>query len=214
MRPLEDILVIDTETGGLDPKHHSLLSVGMVSLQVFSDHVDIRHCRQVLVKHETYKVTSGALKVNNINLVEHEKTAFEPLEALKEVIKYIEYCGFTPEHRAVLLGHNIKFDIGFLKPLFDEYDIFLQDEDSDYKSTWDKLIGHHHIDTCSIAKFAYHTRNIFNDISSSKDLFAFFEMEGIDPQYGLHTALGDALRTAYAYKSLVDAMRRTDYVGY
>lgn len=207
MKSLEDILVIDTETGGLTAGVHSLFSVGMVFMQVHSDHVDIKHCREVLIKHENYKVTAGALKVNNINIVEHEQKAFSPEDALKEIVNYMAHCGFGGKHKAVLLGHNVKFDISFLKDLFDKYDVFFQDDEEDYSPLWDRYVGHRHIDTCAVAKFMYHTRNVFNDISSSKDLFAFYKQEGINPDYGLHTALGDALRTAFAYKQMVDALR-------
>ena len=31
MRYLDNVVVLDTETGGLDPLHHSLMTIGLVS---------------------------------------------------------------------------------------------------------------------------------------------------------------------------------------
>ena len=71
-------LFLDTETGGLDPRLHSLLSLGLVA----GDPGGVAESLEILVGHATYAVTGGGLKVNRIDLVEHHARALEPAAAL------------------------------------------------------------------------------------------------------------------------------------
>lgn len=211
MIPIERIVVVDTETGGLDPKEHSLLSIGLVILDVYNTTVEVGNTLEVILKHDTYKVTGEALNVNKINILEHHNKAVSPDEALNQIVKFLVDNGFNQDNKATLAGHNVKFDIGFLRKLFNEKQFFIEDglpelpEDSEWVDLFDRLFGHRTIDTSPIAKFLYHVGSHLSDNSSSSKLF---ERYPLATELPTHTALGDALRTAYAYKAMIEEMRR------
>lgn len=62
-------IFIDTETGGIDPNYSSLLSIGLI---VWEDR-KIKCSKEFFIKQKSYNVTSIALRINNINLVDLEK---------------------------------------------------------------------------------------------------------------------------------------------
>ena len=74
----QPFLFIDTETGGLDPARHSLLSVGLV----VGDGPRVLNSLEILIRHEPYVVSAGGMAVNRIDLVQHSAAALEPKMAL------------------------------------------------------------------------------------------------------------------------------------
>lgn len=71
-------LVIDTETTGLSPNYNKTLTVGMVLMDVEEDYLKILDENHIFVKHKDYNASSSALKINGINLEEHDKIAIPP----------------------------------------------------------------------------------------------------------------------------------------
>ncbi len=72
------LLFLDTETGGLDPRKHSLLSIGLV----VGDGPKVVNSLEILVRHEPFVVSAGGMKVNRIDLVQHAAAALDPDMAL------------------------------------------------------------------------------------------------------------------------------------
>ena len=110
------LLVIDTETGGIDPDRHSLLSIAAV---VWADG-RIESEIQILVGEADVTVTARALEINRIDLVEHARGAVPPAEALSRLLEFVaEHFRLELEsgEQVVLVGHNVAFDVGFLKRL-------------------------------------------------------------------------------------------------
>src|SRR5690349_1317310 len=110
------LLVIDTETGGIDPDRHSLLSLAAA---VWADGC-LEGEIEIFVAEPDITVTARALEINRIDLVEHARKAVAPAEALAHLL------GFVADHfqsdlaageQVVLVGHNVGFDIGFLRRL-------------------------------------------------------------------------------------------------
>lgn len=70
-------LLIDTETGGTNPRIHSLLSVCVTLVSISP--IEIKELDSIYLETKpadgNYVVSSEALEVNKINLVEHNKTA-------------------------------------------------------------------------------------------------------------------------------------------
>lgn len=195
---IEKIIVIDTETGGLTPGENSLLSVGMVEMTISDEGVTIGSEFEVWLRSGVLKVTPEALNVNKINLLTHIAGAYEERDALNRILEFFDSVGFPTGQKVVFAGHNTKFDLDFLKYLFDSQD----------KNLWNQRIGHRHIDTSPIAKALYHAKIEDEDNSSSSKLFGRYEPDFMNEKdFPLHTALGDALRTAHAYKSMIELMR-------
>ncbi len=182
-------LILDTETGGLDPGSHSLLSLGLV----VGDASGVQDSAEILIKHEPYVLTGGGMKVNRIDLVKHHEAALAPAAALGALDEFIQRH-FPSGARVTLVGHNIGFDQAFLSQ-------FLVTMGRDPEARF----HHRVVDTHSIAS-ALRDAGRLNIQRLSSD--ALFEHFGIHvPEAKRHTALGDALATFELYWKLVELAR-------
>jgi DNA polymerase III epsilon subunit-like protein len=186
----QPFLFLDTETGGLDPGSHSLLSLGLV-VGRGSELID---SLEILVRHETYVVSGDGLEVNRIDLVKHSAAALEP-DMVMTVFNVFLDQHFP--HRCkpiVLAGHNVGFDQAFLR-------VFLESRGL----TLEPRFSHRVVDTHSIAASLRDAGKLPLDNLSSTALFKHY---GIHiPEDKRHTALGDALGTFELYWKLVESMR-------
>jgi DNA polymerase III epsilon subunit-like protein len=180
---MSKILFIDTETGGLDPEKHSLLTASFV---VYEDG-EIKAAAEWRIKHKDYIVNAAALKINNIDLVEHDSKASEKQFVVEEMIEFI--IQFFGAEKPVIAGHNIQFDINFIAKLFKEC-----------KEFWPKYASHRTIDTCGILRFLYHAGKIQEDVAASDKAFKYFGIEVAER----HTAYGDVCATVELYKILLE----------
>lgn len=130
------ILVEDTETGGLDNKVDSLLQVGFM---VYEDGKLLDKLK-INIEHEKYFVTKEALKINGINLATHEGVT--PEKAVKEIISFVKKYFDKP---AQVLGHNVSFDVGFVKELF-----------AQQGENYDKVFSYRLLDTSALARMLVH----------------------------------------------------------
>lgn len=105
----QKVIVLDTETGGLDPQKHSLLQVAMMACEngKVVDKIKIN------IVHDTYHVTARAMEVNKIYLATHQ--GLTPEKAAVEIMNFVRKHFPSP---AQTVGHNVSFDIGFMKVLF------------------------------------------------------------------------------------------------
>lgn len=175
-------LVIDTETGGLSPSEHSLLSVAGVICSPKNNVCETLF--DFYVKEPSLSVDKEALAVNKINLSKVVLEGLEPVPAIEKMIQSIDkYFGTSPGGNLILVGHNVGFDIAFLKRLFSL---------AGYK--FENLFSHRSIDTASILAFLQMTNIVPDGKSSSNVLFDLCNIKVNEKDR--HTALGDALATA------------------
>ena len=111
------LLVIDTETGGVDPYgHHGLLSLAAVVWEDGEIHGEV----EILVAERDLVVTARALEINRIDLVAHSRQAIAPREALALLQEFVA-THYRQElaagEQVVIAGHNVGFDVGFLEQL-------------------------------------------------------------------------------------------------
>ncbi|HTI07678.1 MAG TPA: 3'-5' exonuclease [Puia sp.] len=184
----EKILFIDTETGGIDPKTNSLLSLALV---VWKE-MEIKASLEILINDGILNVTEKAMEINGIQLEEHKKKAVTPFVALQQFDSFLKEH-FEEDEKIVLGGHNITFDVNFLNA-------FLTINGYSFQQRF----SHRHVDTASILFYLYLTGKIKRKITSSQDAFEYF---GITVQ-GRHTALGDVLATAQLFTNLVSILYR------
>ena len=176
------ILFIDTETGGLDAKKHSLLTI---ALAVYKDGAILSES-EYKVKHKEYIVTPKALEVNNINLIEHDKKASEGSFIVQQIIMYINR-NFRRDEKVIIAGHNIEFDNGFLAKLFD-----------DENEVWSKLVSHRKIDTCSLINYLMVTGKIDLKSASLEESIKYFKIE----TEARHTAEADVRATIKLFECI------------
>jgi DNA polymerase III epsilon subunit-like protein len=186
----QPFLFLDTETGGLDPRSHSLLSLGLV----VGEGPKVINSLEILIRHEPYVVSGGGLKVNRINLVEHSAAALDPPIALSVLDVFLDQHFPHLCQPIILAGHNVAFDHAFLGT-------FLAGQGR----ALEPRFSHRLVDTHSIAAALRDAGSLpLADLSSSA-LFAHFGIEV--PAEKRHTALGDALATFELYWKLAGLMR-------
>ena len=184
----DKILFIDTETGGIDPASHSLLSLALV---VWKE-LEVRASIEILVNDGVLNVTEKALEINGINLSEHKKKAVSPVLALQQVDQFLDHH-FSRDEKIILGGHNINFDVNFLN-------VFLTRNGYNFQQRF----SHRFVDTSSILFYLYLTGKMKRKLTASQDAFDYF---GITVP-GRHTALGDAVATAQLFSKLVSILYR------
>jgi DNA polymerase-3 subunit epsilon len=182
-------LFLDTETGGLDVERHSLLSVGLV----VGDDGAVRDSLEILIRHEPYVVSAGGMAVNRIDLVQHDRAALPPAQALEAFDAFLQKH-FPGEAPITLVGHNVGFDRAFLGA-------FLASQGRPLEPR----ISHRIVDTHSIACALRDAGRLDLENLSSSALFQHFGI--VVPEAKRHTALGDALGTFELYGKLVERMR-------
>lgn len=178
------LLFIDTETGGIDPSKHSLLSIGLVLWDATIDTIILS--KEFFIKNDHYSVTKTAQKLNHFtkqhqdNYGVDEKVVIQFFSQINE--KYFNKKGIS------LAGHNPQFDIQFIKKMYKENN-----------RSYEKTFSHRVIDTYSILHYLYDQGKLTLDNNSSASAFSHFRIH-VD---GRHTALGDAKATLELYKKLL-----------
>lgn len=131
-------LVIDTETTGLSPRFNRALTVGMLLVDVEKDFLDILEKSHIFIRTTHWNIDPGAMRVNGIDIYEHNKVAIEPWEACLAINEFVEDNHLR---RTPLVGHNIAFDISFLNALFDSQEKLckLHSESEDTMHMWNSL---------------------------------------------------------------------------
>lgn len=186
-------LVLDLETGGLDPRKHAIMTLYMVIYTedwVFLDELDLQLKPD---KMDPSQYTQGALKVTGINLGEHLRDP-KTLSYAEGRIKIMDFlqkhkisgkkCHYRPH------GQNVTFDVNFLK--FQE----LVPE-----SEYSKLIHHTVRDTFVFAEFLKEMNFLPDDMSTS--LGALAEFYGIPPA-SYHNAKEDVGVTVKVYRAMIE----------
>ena len=181
---MEDrLLFIDTETGGLNPNKHSLLSLAMV---VWED-MKIIDSQELLVNDEKLSVTEEALSINKIDIEKHKQSAISSSQSIEEIFLFISKH-FPEQRKITLAGHNVHFDVNFLRFFF-----FQNNEN------FSNFFSHRIIDTSSILYYLFLAGHLKHRAISSDEAFDLFEIK----VEGRHTALGDAIATAKLFTKLL-----------
>jgi DNA polymerase-3 subunit epsilon len=162
---------------------HALLSVGLVDWQ---DGAVLRQ-QEILVRPEGLTCDPRALAVNGIDLDAHTARAVSRAEAAQQIAAFCQPMG-----RPWTAGHNVQFDIGFIRRLF----------------TPDALratLSHRVVDTLQILGYLEHCGKLPAGIAKLDAAMTHF---GITMPEGMrHTALADALATAELYTKLLALVR-------
>ena len=177
------LLFIDTETGGLNPNEHSLLSLAMV---IWED-MEIIDSKELLINDGILSVTKEALSINKIDIEKHKQSAISSSQAIEKIFLFISKH-FPQQRKITLAGHNVHFDADFLR-------FFFSKNNKDFS----KFFSHRFIDTSSILYYLYLAGHLKHRAISSDEAFDLFEIE-VD---GRHTAIGDAIATAKLFTRLL-----------
>jgi DNA polymerase III subunit epsilon len=195
------LVVFDTETGGFDASTNSILTLGMV---VINDNKLTGEEAEFAIKDAEGITTRGALDVNGIDLDAHMRDALAPTAACDALNSWLTKCGFGEFEPVELCGHNMSFDVPFLRRL------------------WETL-GHRRYRT----RFSHTLRCTMTLATMMKEagrlpvsdvrLCAIADYFGVTlatasgarPAERYHSALTDARTTAKVYVRLMDLLRGT-----
>lgn len=189
MRP-DKIAFIDTETGGLDPNQNSLLSIALVIWQEYK----IIDSTEILIDDGILNVSKKALEINRINLDKHRMNALTAEEAISKFHEFLSKH-FAPDEKITLGGHNINFDVNFLRHFLVEH-----------KYDWHKRFSHRFVDTATILYYLYLSEKIKDKAISSDEAFKLFGIN-VDKR---HSALGDAMATAKLFTTLLKVISKNE----
>lgn len=177
-------IAFDTETTGLDSIKNNLLTVCFVildeSLQELSRF-------SYNIKHDEYTLSTKAMKVNKIDLIQHEKNALTIKEANKDLTGKLKKL--NAEYRLVPIAHNINFDILFIKNsgLLPEHE-------------YSKYISYNGLDTIVLCQFSKLTGILPSDLPIS--LMSLCKHFNINVTGELHTCEADILATIEVLKRI------------
>lgn len=183
------LLWIDTETGGLDPTVHSLLSLGLVVTEPSGGQAST----EILFRHPVYTVDADALAVNRIDLVRHHAKACEPAHAASLMAAFIGRH-FSGEEEIQLAGHNVAFDIAFLGRFLRQH-----------APTIYARFSHRMMDTMVLATALQHAGVLPRHNMGLSSLLAHYGIQL--PDALRHTALGDASATERLYHRMIADFR-------
>jgi ribonuclease T len=110
-------VVVDVETGGFNCKTDALLEIAAVLLEIDGDGEMVRHetIRYHIEPFEGANLEEASLAVNGIDPHHPLRPAIHERDALQRVFREVRRAVRESRcSRAVLVGHNAHFDLGFL----------------------------------------------------------------------------------------------------
>jgi DNA polymerase III alpha subunit (gram-positive type) len=173
-----DFLAIDTETTGLDSSTDQVIDICLILLDGELNQVDELNVFALPDPHVV--VSPGAAKANGYTIEKWAAyNAVDQHELSKRVYEFIaKYSGLK------LIAHNVPFDQGFLKQVYERHTL----PDGLDKKPFGKTVGYHHIDTIPISLFMDHaTQGAFRRSYSLANLTKDFGIE----HEAAHTARSD-----------------------
>ena len=119
-------VVVDVETGGFNAATDALLEIAAVMIDIDADGVlrrGVTHCYHVK-PFEGARIEPAALQVNGIDPYHPLRPALPERDALQRIFREIRHAMRDYGcRRAILVGHNAAFDLGFLNATVKRADI-------------------------------------------------------------------------------------------
>lgn len=186
------VLVLDTETGGLSPREHSLLTIAGVA---WTPTTQPRPLFSLMIREEPMVVQKEAMEINRIDLRVVEQQGLTPGEAVDAIRYALDQQFGTNREPVTLAGHNIGFDVGFLQRLY-------RLGKGDYYQDFARRT----LDTATIFAFFMASGLVPQGKANGDRMFASMGIP-LDQQHR-HTALGDAWATALSLSRMAQTLRR------
>ena len=193
-------LVLDVETGGTDPKVHSILSMAMVALQKG----EVLDELEIFIAENKTEVPEGAspvpmvinpdaLLVNNLDAEWIHDNGLAPREAFYKIEYFLNKNFRAPSFNnlVTIMGHNVNFDIEYFKRLLRLAKV----RDDWYSQRFTK----HYVDTLP---YVVMMDEAFSSTPARLKLSNCLERFEIDVEGESHNALVDAHSTAKLFTKL------------
>lgn len=146
----------DTETGGTTPESNSLLSLYGMFLDDEINYNIIDEVDFFLIPDDKiYHLNAGAMNVNKINIQKHSEQAIKYSEARIKLTSILDTYTDFGKNKLIPIGHNIPFDIAYLKQYILTGDLY------------EKYFAYGSVDTKSVAQFLKMQGKIPDNVSTS-----------------------------------------------
>lgn len=190
-------LVIDTETGGLTSETCSLLTAyfGLYDENFnYVDELDLK----LKPNDNIYKVCGESMKINKINLTEHDQKAITYSQS-KELILNFFIKHNTKYKRFIVVGHNVRFDVDFI--ICNVISKFL----------WNTYVDYNLLDTYNLAGFFVKTGYLPPDLKLSLDSLCYhYKIVNNYP----HVAKFDAISSFELFKKFYQLTAKQPFSNY
>lgn len=195
-------LWFDTETGGLNPRIHSLLTAYFAvcdeNLKII-DELDLQLKPEDLSK---LNVTKEAMDINKINLEEHlaDPKTIPYTEGAKQLTEFLTRNKIKGKKKSFMpCGHNIQFDKEMV------WEQMMSQED------WEKTVHYRTLDTSIVCAFLKDLGYFPADLGSLESIVEYLEL----PKGEVHNARGDVLMNIEVYRAILTLLKekKTNMVG-
>lgn len=191
------ILFIDCKTGGINENETSLLTIAGI---ICEDSAEYTKSFDYKITEARYRVTLPAMKINKIDLVKLAEDGITRYAVARKILEFCKTNFGNPRNnnyqKIRIGGHNVAFDVRFLKKLINDYTRVSTLE-------YDDVFSHRNIDTYPIAGFLSDCGYFRGSkVGSLESLCQYFDVENNNA----HNALSDVEATAKIYYKMKNAM--------
>lgn len=185
----QNYLIYDLETGGLDSKLCAITQFAGIVIDPESYKILDELSFYVLPYEKRYE--EQALKVTGISIAKLKKEGVELKDGLIAIKKFVEKNSVTKGEKGIpiAVGHNLVFDIRFLRESFKEIGL-----------NYDDVFGLYFEDTMMMAKKYLKEKN------QSYSLSTVCKTLGVNIE-GAHNALVDVKATSEVFKYFSDSLQ-------
>ena len=183
---MPNYVVIDVETGGIDPQKHSILEIAGV---LWTPGSGTKEIFSTYIKENQIMAVDEALKINKIDLDTVLCDGRTPEDTIVYIKQRLDLFFGKKRTPCVLVAHNAHFDYGFTKRL---YELANEDIKKDFSRRT--------LDTAGILQWLMITNKL--PLHHPTSDFLFEQTNVYVPDNLRHTALGDAKATADALEVL------------
>jgi len=188
------LLVLDTETGGVDPNSSSLMEVACIVIKNFK--IVYKYSSFVKANNGIYYCNDFARKMHGITNEMLEKEGKFPKEIIQD-LKNIKDTYFNGEPMTIV-GHNPQFDISFIKHMFKGGGETLNSVITNSELDFNKIFSRNCIDTATMALILRLQNKIPFDRCSLDNILNYYNINSNSTNR--HSALYDAEQTLKAFK--------------
>jgi len=185
-RNKQQYIVLDVETGGLNPKEHSILEISGI---LWKPGEVIKPVFDCYIKEDNLITVPKAMEINQIDLKKVSETGKSPKEAIKYIRNSLDDALGINRRPVKILAHNANFDYSFLRRL---YRLANETIHRDFYSRT--------IDSASILEFLMIVDHIKGNRASADVLFESTNNQIKDNER--HRSYWDALATAKSMETL------------
>ena len=186
------LVVVDVETTGVNPFRHQILSLALVPIDSSKPSLEIYvRCGELVWQNRALEYFSQYQSI-------WEAESISPHLACDQIKTYLSTHFDTP---VTLVGHNVGFDVAFLRQLA-------------YRAELDELplVSHRAVDTHTLLFLLHSWGRIPDQALSSSGAFAHF---GISiPRNERHSAIGDAVATRELFLRVMSMLLTTSIGRY